>query len=275
MTIKQNHYYLFGMFSLWLLLSQPVGAAELPTTVTTQGSVSFTERGTGGDGSITVPETAPPIIVKPVDPHPSQPGGPLMILDAPTFDFGTVEIASKNMLYSVKTVAYNQVNEEGSLVPEKSYFPPFLQVEDVRGNTRTQSWGLTVAATPFKSESQELIGAEIRIQQPSLVFNNSVVDERNPEGIATPQTGYSISSVAKLILSTEPGKGNALTSLVMDTNYREGKKADGSSYTETDKIEDVQLYVPVTAYKEKAQTYQSTVTWSLYNTPEIVVVSPE
>ena len=266
---------MFGMFSLWLLLSQPVVAVELPTTATTQGLVNFTERETGGDGSITVPETQPPMIVKPVDPHPSMPGGPLMILDAPTFDFGTVEIASKNMLYSVKTVAYNQVNEDGSLVPEKSYFPPFLQVEDVRGNTRTQNWALTVAATAFKSDSQELTGAEIRIQQPSLVFNNSVVDERNPEGIITPQSGYSLSATAKLILSTEPGKGNGLTSLVMDTQYLAGKKADGSSYTETDKIEDVQLYVPVTASKEKGQAYQSTITWSLYNTPEIVEVSPE
>lgn len=258
------------MFSLWLLLSQPVLAADLPTTATPRGLVSFTERGTGGDGSITVPETAPPIIVKPVDPHPSMPAGPLMILDAPTFDFGTVEIASKNMLYSVKTVAYNQINEDGSLAPEKSYYPPFLQVEDVRGNTVTQSWALTVAATPFTSGNQELIGAEIRIQRPSLVFNNSVVDERNPEGIITIESGYSINPKAQLILSTDPGKGNALTSLVMDTNYLEGKKNDGSLYTETDKIEDVQLYVPVTAYKEKAEIYQSTITWSLYNTPEIV-----
>lgn len=272
-TIKQNHDWIFGTFSLWLLLSQPVSAVSLPLTATTEGRVTFTERGNGGDGSITVPETAPPVIVKPVDPHPSMPAGPLMILEAPTFDFGTVEIASKNMLYSAKTVPYNQINEEGSLVPKKSYFPPFLQVEDVRGNTLTQSWALTVAATPFKSSSQELIGAEIRIQRPSLIFNNSVIDERNPEGISTPAAGYSISTTAKEILTTEPGKGNALTSLVMDTEYLEGKKVDGSSYTADDKIDDVQLYVPVTAYKEKGQIYQSTITWSLYNTPETVAVS--
>lgn len=246
----------------------PVKAEELPTVANSKGLVTFKERSSGGNGNIIVPETKPPIEVAPVNPSPSSPEGPLMIVDAPLFDFGTVEISSRNSLYSTKTTAYYQLDETGQVTAEKKYSAPILQIEDVRGNTTQQVWSLSVSATPFRAADVELVGAEIRVQRPSLIFNNTVAEERAPEGITTTAAGYTISTAAQRILYSDPGKGNGLTSLVFDQNYQAGQKSDGTDYGENELINDVQLFVPVTANKQKEIVYQATVTWSLHSTPE-------
>lgn len=266
-----------SLTSIAILGSLTVGTATslaAPTTATPKGKVQFTERTGGGDGTVTLPETEPPVVVVPEDPNPS-PAGPLMIKDAPTFDFGTVEISSKNESYSVKTSSYFKTDADGKATTEKAYNAPILQIEDVRSETETQTWSLAVSATPFKTASgEELAGAEIRVQQPSLVFNNTYTDQRNPAGISTTTAGYTIGSASKVVLTSSAGKGNGLTSLVLDKNYKDGKKVDGTDYAATDKIEDVQLFVPVTANKIKDAQYTSTVTWSLYDTPEAIGTTP-
>ena len=268
---------LVGIVSLASLVLGSTSAFAAPVgTAKTKGEITFTERTGGGDGNVLLP-SQPPVIVTPVDPSPSTPAGPLMITDAPKFDFGTVEISGKDELYSAKTSAYFKV-VDGVTTSDKIYSAPIVQIEDVRKDTATQTWALAVSATPFKTVSDaELTGAEIRVQNKGIVFNNSVASpgDKNPVGISTTTSGYTIGSSPKVVMSSAAGKGNGKSSLVLDSGFKnDGTKADGSAYTETDKIDDVQLFVPITANKVKDTVYTSTITWSLYNTPEAIGTTP-
>ncbi|MGX7418178.1 WxL domain-containing protein [Carnobacterium gallinarum] len=244
-------------------------------TATPEGSVTFGERTDGGDGNVTLPGTGEPgEVVRPVDPTPS-PAGPLMITNAPKFDFGTVEIKSTDATYPVKASEYfTTVNNVPTTA--KVYKSPMVQIEDVRSEVDSQTWSLAVSATPFTAGGAELAGAEIRIGQKSVVFNNTLAaaDQKNPAGITTTAGGYTIKPTAQTVLSSAAGKGNGKTTLVLDNNYREGGYDDGSGttsqYTADSKIDDVQLYVPITASKSKGQIYTSTISWIVSDTPEAI-----
>lgn len=244
-------------------------------TATPKGKVNFVEGVIDTEPPTVIsPETEPPEEVKPEEPNFTT--GLLRIVDAPVFDFGDVAISSSNALYSVKTNKYSKV-VDGVVTATPVYKAPMVQIEDIRGETATQTWSLAVSATEFKTANDEaLTGAEIRVKDKGIVFNNTRTPDRVApgSGINTTAAGFTIGSTAKVVLSSEAGKGNSITSLALDPQYKEGGFDSGSgtvqAYTADTKVDNVQLFVPVTATKITNALYTSTISWTLSDTPDAI-----
>ncbi|MCO6019027.1 WxL domain-containing protein [Carnobacterium divergens] len=251
------------------LLSVAAPALAAETTVGTpaapKSSVKYVP--SEGDNDVTVPDTKPPVIV-----GPDEPGGQgqVMIVSAPKFNFGEQELTTKTRDYSAKITKLKKLDS----VDEYRLMPPLVQISDTSGRSNADAkWALNVSMSNFiGADKSELAGATIKIGGGAKVYNSVVAADSATDGsglVAVPNVdglnwkkGVVLSSTATELLSAKNGKGNALTSYVMDSAYT-GDKV----YAETDTFDDVQLNVPGSTVKA-VQTYEATVTWALSLTPE-------
>ncbi|MBQ6485356.1 MAG: WxL domain-containing protein [Carnobacterium sp.] len=267
----------FITFGAIASVTQTVSAATIGTAEP-KATVKFEEENDdNNNGVIILPDTQPQVEVKPEIPVTSA-TGPLMITQAPTFDFGTVAIKAVDAKYSAKAAEYKQKtgeNPDGTPIfaADSIYSAPLLEVKDARGNA-DGAWTVTVKASEFVSDDavtanqKKLAGAAITLKN-AKVFNNMLSEngtsavEIDPNGINA-KTSITINGTEQTILGAKGGSGQALTSYVADSNYT-GTTA--TNYTGTDKINDIELHVPVTAEKDKTKNYVATVTWTLSDDP--------
>ena len=228
------------------------------------------------DDSTTNPvdPTDPTNPVDPVDPtdptNPVDPGtkGPLSLDYASSFDFGVQKITSTDKTYQAKA---QQVKKGGTIVN----VPNYAQVTDNRG---TQAgWKLSVKQNgQFKdSKSKELAGATINIANGSL--NTASQDKVS---IVIPSFTLDAAGASQDVMQAQPGEGAGtfVYSMGKPDNIAENKDAlanptNTKSFDAAGKVEgprfetsDVTLKVPGKSVK-MADTYSTTMTWTLSDTP--------
>lgn len=229
------------------LVTKNVNAAEIGSGSTT-GTVSFSE-----SSSTTEPE-------KPVDPEnpgggeggttdPQFPGtpGPLSLDYAPTLDFGTHDISGKNEVYNAKALTY-EIGGNSKIVDQ------FVQVTDKRAGDH-KGWKVSVKQLgQFKDEKgNTLKGAKIS-------FKNGKVDASEDVNVDGNK------SVSTVDFEIDP-EGSYSSVMTADTGNGFGTWITKWGEVKDDNtISNITLSVPGASVKN-ATTYNTTLTWSLSDTP--------
>ncbi|RKQ31519.1 WxL domain-containing protein [Oceanobacillus halophilus] len=186
-------------------------------------------------------------ILDPTDPdEPYEPGegddgktdnsGPLSIDYVPKLDFGKQTISLIDKTYHTKNVE------------------PFIQVTDKRGEAT--GWTVTVSATPFESDDDQLEGAKIKFQNATIVTHTNYVDYGAPIPINNGDIELTTDNVTKPVVYAEEGKGRgSWLTRWFPTDESPENLNDSVSLT-------------VIGGTAKDEMYTSTLTWTLENTPQ-------
>lgn len=225
-----------------------VSAAEVGS-YDAYGSIKYTPS-TGVTDPVDPLDPSLPGIPENPDPSiPVTPGtpGPLSIDFASSFDFGTQEITSNDMVYNAAAQKYT--NAAGT----STTGPNYVQVTDNRGNLA--GWSLAVTVSDFA------------VTDPTLASKPGAT----LEGAKVYLTNANIVSASK----TPANKVKTIT--VLDPNIQSGTvlgATDGNGTgtnlvdfgTDSTKDSSVKLEVPGASTK-LADAYKATMTWSLNDTP--------
>ena len=216
--------------------------------VNSKGTVSFEPSKTPTDP---VDPTDP---TDPIDPtEPVEPGtdGPLSLDFAPNLNFDMNEISTKDETYNAKLVEV----KDGENTRE---VPNFVQVTDKRGTNA--GWTLEVKQNgQFKNDAtlnKELIGAQISLTK-TYATSTSVAEKPTVNTqIDLDPTGASLKVMSA---AKDAGAGTWLASF-------------GKDNTEAEKA--ITLSVPGKTVKD-AVAYDTTLTWTLTDTPDNGTVAPK
>ncbi|MGG0175292.1 WxL domain-containing protein [Gottfriedia acidiceleris] len=184
--------------------------------------------------------------VNPTDPEdPHEPGtkSALSIDYISNFRFGEQEISGQNKVYTAQLDSVKQASNDSII-----QVPNFIQVTDQR-RTNT-GWKLTVQQNgQFKSGSNELTGAELKLTNPFL--NSSTAVQYKPEAntvILDPN------GAPQDVAFADQGKGHGTWTIAYGQNKAEGATS-------------ITLFVPGAAYKVADAQYKTSLTWTLSDTP--------
>lgn len=238
-----------------------------PQTVDTNGVVQFKD----SDGK--------PAPVDPTDPDPNPvepeiPAGTsgLVRLDqVPTLDFGTATIRGTKETQGAKYVRLNNIGGE-----LRYFVPAYVQVTDERGTNA--GWNVKVKASEFKAyDGDTLSEDQAGLVGATISFKNAHVN--NHSGMTAPEiTQYSpvanevivdasATSTDKVLLDAAATKGMGIWS----TSFFDAP-AGTAIPTSTDianvpQDASIELAIPGTAQKSKDFRYESTLTWTISDTP--------
>ncbi|AQY52313.1 WxL domain-containing protein [Listeria weihenstephanensis] len=189
--------------------------------------------------------------VTPTDPvNPST--GPLRIDFASQINFGEQTISGAAKDYYALFTELQPIDDSGAPVGAKKYVPHYVQVTDNRGSNA--GWNLTVSGTAFEnSTGAELTGATLTLSDAKL--SSSMAPTLTP-GTVTPEVV--VGTTPGILVSAEADKG-------MGTWVNSFGTVSGTSNTDTNKS--VKLHVPAEAKKVAGETYTSTLTWTINDTP--------
>ncbi|TFI65608.1 cell surface protein [Carnobacterium divergens] len=229
----------------------------IPANRDTNAQVKFIEDESPTDPTDpTDPDPTDP--VKPVDPtdpeKPVEPGtnGPLSLDYASSLDFGEQLISNKTQSYFAKPQFLR--GSDGKIDTENP-IPNYAQVTDKRGGEK--GWALSVKQNgQFKSvkESRELVGAEITFK------NGEVASASSSKAPSAVKKSFSLKAdgtgVAENVMAASKGEGFGTWV------YRSG---DVSTMAES-----IELSVPGATVKD-ADTYKTTLTWTLTDVPDNTV----
>lgn len=188
----------------------------------------------------------PSVPVNPVNP-PGFPdvqpptAGPLSIVFASSFDFGTHDIQASDQVYTASA----QKLDDGATRDN------YVQVNDSRGNYT--GWSLSVTEdTQFKStDGNVLTGAAITLDNAAIQGKGT----DNPADVSVESTTLVPGTSSGTILGATNGKGSG-------NNLLNFGSVDGTSKADTS----VTLAVPGTTTKY-AKAYTTNLTWTLADTP--------
>lgn len=240
------------LLSTVLLAGGQAFAADTPVNANRDSKVQvkFIEDNTGTN-PVNPEDPDPEKPVDPVDPtdptNPVDPGtnGPLSLDYASILDFGEQKISVKDETYFAKAQIVKDAEGKESTVPN------YAQITDKRGGEK--GWSLSVKQNgQFKSVTgaKELTGAEITFK------NGEAVSSSTSNGPSTVKTEFSLSpdgtGVAQNVMAAKKGEGFGTWV------YRSGDA--------TTKEKSIELSVPGSTAKE-ADTYKTTLTWTLTDTP--------
>lgn len=240
--------------ALAISAATPSHAEEIGGQTNSQGTISFSEDGDGGE------EGGGGGIIDPVDPENpdiEEPGGggngggdmegPLTIDFVSGIDFGNRKISGSTQKYYAK---YNEsINAEG----ESVFLPTFLQVTDDRG--KNDGWKLEVSNTPFidAGTEEELAGAVLTLGSGNQVFTNN----NNGNGTKVSAKGNIVltgQGTNQTIVSPTQDKGMGVNSIAFgEQEYGSGEETNSG----------VTLEVPGKSKKNEDATYVSELTWTL------------
>lgn len=235
----------------------------IPADRNTDAQVKFVEDDAPTDPTDpTNPDPEKPVV--PVDPtnpeKPVEPGtnGPLSLDFASILDFDEQKISNKNQTYFAKP---QYLRDAEGKIDEANPVPNYAQLTDKRGGEK--GWSLSVKQNgQFKSSvnQKELTGAQI-------TFLNGAADTISSSSApSTVKETFSLGTdgngVAENIMSAAEGEGFGTWV------YRFGDENTMS--------ESIKLDVPGSTVKE-ADTYKTTLTWTLTDTPanKVEPVDPE
>lgn len=235
-----------AMFSASLLLGTmistlSVSAEENPKEYSTEGTITFE----AGDTEITPPvdpqNPDPDEPKEPVDPPGPGTGGALSIDYGSKLKFGIQKISTTDKVYYAAPDEFKDGTKS----------PTYVQVTDKRGTL--EGWNLSVSQlTQFKTvDGDELEGAQLTFTKGQVA---SVVDEKYTPTNVTSELKLTPGESSSVAVNAQSGTG------VGTWVYRFGEN-------EVDNKDAVQLSVPGKSVK-LAQKYQTTLVWSLDNTPE-------
>lgn len=189
------------------------------------------------DSTITYTPASGP--TDPVDPGDPGTDGPLSIDYASNFNFGTQEITSADKTYFAAATT----------LTDKTTRPNWVQVTDNRGTLA--GWSLSLQASEFTNgktgTGSVLSGATLKLENGHIVSASDAAADQSVASVTlTPGTS------SGTILGATAGKGAGTNLLVWGDD--------------TTKASSVSLAVPGKTTK-LADTYQSTLTWTLTDTP--------
>lgn len=205
------------------------------------------------DGGTTNP-TDPTDPGKPVDPtDPVNPTtGALRIDFASQINFGEQTISGAAKDYYALYTELQPLDEAGQASGAKKYVPHYVQVTDNRGSNA--GWNLTVSGTTFKNSTGEVLtGAALTLSDATL--SSEMADTLKPSTV-TPEV--TVGTTPAELVSAEADKG-------MGTWVDSFGTTPGMSSTDTNKS--VKIHVPAEAKKIAGETYTSTLTWTINDTP--------
>ncbi|MEF7556566.1 WxL domain-containing protein [Bacillus thuringiensis] len=246
--MKLTKVALAGVVSFSTVLAAGAPAfAEEAATMKSITDVSFTE-----SKEVTKPVNPldPTTEVETKDPNdpndPHEPGtkGPLSIDYVSNFHFGEQVMSGNDQVYTAKLDTVKAVGAS-----ESTEVPNYVQVTDNRGTNK--GWKLTVKQNgQFKAGESELTGAALNLSNP--VANSTISKEHAPEvkPVALNPNGDT-QDVA--IANTGKGMGTWVTTYGKDA--KEG-------------TESITLAVPGSTSKVKDAKYQTSLTWTLEDTPQ-------
>lgn len=238
-------------------------ASTVGRSPTTKGTVSFEPA--DGNNSVIVPDTRPPVVTK-TDGVTTVPGGvgKVMITGVSQFNFGTQKLSPAEMTYYAQSV----ILEEKS---KKRAIAPFIQVSDTSGREGASAfWQLKVSASEFvgQKDGRVLKGASLNIGT-NQVFNSDLANTEENSGHVTPtplginyKDNIQLTTISQPIMTAKNGYGNALTTLIFDSDY-----AGDKVYQEGIPSSTVNLLIPAATVKT-TQNYYSEIIWELSTTPE-------
>ncbi|MBA3925591.1 WxL domain-containing protein [Listeria rustica] len=219
----------------------PSNAAEVGS-LNSNSTVQFEVQ----DGSVTNPPVNPLDPNKPVDPGTTDPGtsGPLSIDYVSSFDFGTQVISGETQTYNAKL---DSMTVDGTATD----VPNNVQVTDNRGSN--SGWELTVAQNGQLQDgtARALEGAEVKI-------NNATAVTRSDSTITAPTVASSITlnpdGTSAMVMNAEADQGM-------------GHWVDNFGADNTEAADAVTLTVPGATAKYADSAYETTLTWTLSDTP--------
>lgn len=210
----------------------------------------------GSDGQVTfTPNTNPTNPVDPANPEvpvtpvnpPGMPApqpptaGPLSIVFASSFDFGTHDIQASDQTY---TAAAQKLDDGTSR-------DNYVQVNDSRGNYTGWSLSVTQNADFKSADGKVLTGAQVTLGNGAIQGKGT----DNPADVSAATTTLTPGTASGTILGATNGKGSG-------NNLLNFGSADGKTNADTS----VTLAVPGTTTKY-ATAYTTSLTWTLADTP--------
>lgn len=217
-------------------------SAATTATYNSNGTVSFTPN---TDPTNPVDPANPSVPVSPVTPDGKDPqpptAGPLSIVFASSFDFGTHPITAADETYT----AAPQKLKDGTTRNN------YVQVNDSRGNYT--GWSLSVMQNDQlkTADGKALTGAALTLGQAAIQGEGT----DNPADVSAAETTLTPGTASGTILGATNGHGSG-------NNLLNFGSADGKTNADTA----VTLDVPGATTKY-AQAYTSTLTWTLSDTP--------
>lgn len=200
-----------------------------------------------------------------IDPYPEVEGtdGPLSIDYVSDFEFGSQKISNQNQIYyaqAQKTWAAGQ--DKGTETPSGPEKPNFVQVTDGRGVET--GWELTVKQNgQLKTEdNKELTGAELTFKNTNIVTSAesakpSLGGEADPDSTIAGATKFTldVNGSKTSVMKASNGQGAGIYLAV----FGNGSTKDSS----------IELFVPRSATKYANKKYNTTLTWTLTDAPQI------
>lgn len=262
---KNNKTYIVLTSLLVSLFISPslTQAATNGTPPKTKGTVIFEPA--DGNNSVIIPDTKPPVVAE-TDGVTTVPGGvgQVMITAASQFNFGTQKLSPAAMTYEAQSVALTSNSQTRQIAP-------FIQISDTSGRDGAAAfWQLKVSASEFvgQADGKILKGANIKIGK-NKVFNSDLANAQETSGQVendplkiSYKDNFELTSTSQALMTAKNGQGNALTTLIFDSEYT-GNKV----YPVDLPVSTAQLIIP-TATVKTAQSYQSEIIWELSVTPE-------
>jgi len=190
--------------------------------------------------------------VTPENPDPTIPvvpgtPGPLSIDFASSFDFGTQEITSEDMVYSAAAQKYKDATGNATTGPN------YVQVTDNRGTLA--GWSLTVKMGDFASTDSASAG------KPGATLDGAKVYLTNATIASASKTP---ADKVKTITTLDP---NVQSDIVMGATDGNGAGTNLVDFgNDSTKDSSVKLEIPGASTK-LASSYKATITWSLSDTP--------
>lgn len=195
----------------------------------------------------------------PPTPKPPKPGteGPLSIDFASSFEFGTQEVTTEDMVYMAKPQTYVENDDET---------PTFVQVTDKRGTNA--GWSLNLKQEEqFKNEDTQneyIVGAELRFLAGEKITNGTGIKPSTHEAKLDAETGaYSKIMTAE---ATE-GSGTWVSMFGGTDGLVDYEVTDEEGNVTTEKRDaGVTLSIPGSTQTDAVE-YETTLNWQLTNEP--------
>ncbi|EAF5657605.1 WxL domain-containing protein [Listeria innocua] len=258
------------------VLSGDFASAATSVTQDSKGIVKFDKSATPDPVPVDPDPTDPdPVVPDPTDPPVGSDG--LWILAVSNWDFGTLDSSelSKGAINAHakdgKITTYEDTNGNGKqdLPGEVSVtkdVTPFAQVSDLRGSNN--GWTLSVTGSEFKDSStpaKKIAGAELTIPKSTVKSKDSTA--KAPTGydnVAISMTGGAAVPVmaAKDLQATTP------TDFSDDEGMGTWTDSFGSAEVSATETSKPKLSIPKNVAVAEG-TYQSTLTWTLSDTPAV------